>query len=144
MDYPIGYAQDVLAFVTTGALLGVKIFRRNAEHVVTLDAHAMKHRLSRRRRFVLRVVRLVRLRRGLRSRLGGFGRHTQILAYRLAVPHLSKMCALGARHPQKMERHLIWLSRSRSKRRGPVVYRLKLVRMPSFNPPVKAGRARTE
>ena len=36
-------AGRYLAFMAIGALLGVKILRRNAEHVVTLDANTMKH-----------------------------------------------------------------------------------------------------
>lgn len=44
--------------MATGALLGVKILRRNPEHVVTLDANTMKDRLPRRRRFVFRVMGL--------------------------------------------------------------------------------------
>ena len=38
-----------LALVAIGALLGVKILRRNAEHVVTLNANTMKNRLPWRR-----------------------------------------------------------------------------------------------
>ena len=41
-----------------GALFGVKIFRRNAEHIVTLDAHPMEHRLPRRRSLVFWGVSL--------------------------------------------------------------------------------------
>jgi hypothetical protein len=45
-----------------GALLGVKIFRRNPEHVVTLDANAVEDWLPKRRglRFCMRL-RLDRL-----------------------------------------------------------------------------------
>jgi hypothetical protein len=35
------------------ALLGVEIFRRHAEHIVTLDAHPVQNRLPRLRRLVL-------------------------------------------------------------------------------------------
>jgi hypothetical protein len=49
-----------------GALLGVKILRRNAEHVVTLNANTVKDRLPGRRGFVFRGMSL-----GLR----GFGCH---------------------------------------------------------------------
>jgi hypothetical protein len=71
MECHIGYSRKVLAFMAIGALLGVKILRRNAEHVVTLDANTMKHWLPRRRGFVFRGMGL-----GLR----GFGCHKQILA----------------------------------------------------------------
>ena len=47
-----------LALMAIGALLGVKIFRRNAEHVVTLDANTMKNWLPRRRSFVFRGMGL--------------------------------------------------------------------------------------
>jgi len=46
--------------MAAGALFGVKILRRNAEHIVTLDANTMKHRLPGRRRFVFRGVGLRR------------------------------------------------------------------------------------
>src|SRR5579872_4702602 len=68
-----------LALMAGGALLGVKILRRDAEHVVTLNANTMKNGLPGRRSMVLRVVRL-RLRR--------IGWHIQILAYRRAPQHL--------------------------------------------------------
>jgi len=58
MECQIGYSRENLTFMATGALLGVKILRRNAEHVVTLDANTMKHRLPRRRRFVFWGMRL--------------------------------------------------------------------------------------
>jgi len=79
--------------MATGALLGVKILRRNAEHVVTLDAHTMKHGLPRRRRFVFRGMGL-----GLR----GFVCHKGILAYRRASQHPCCACAPGSRHPGRM------------------------------------------
>lgn len=59
--------------MATGALLGVKILRRYAEHVVTLDAHTVKHRLLGSRGFVFRVMRLG---------LSRFVCHRQILAHR--------------------------------------------------------------
>src|SRR5579864_5463358 len=90
----IGSSREILAFMTIGALLGVKILRRNAEHVVTLDANTMKHRLPGSRRFVFRGMGL-----GLR----GFGCHKQILAYLRASQHLSRECALGLRHPGRRE-----------------------------------------
>jgi hypothetical protein len=52
MKYQIGYSAESLALMAIGALLGVKILRRNGEHVVTLNANTMKHRLSRRWRVV--------------------------------------------------------------------------------------------
>ena len=55
-----------------GALLGVKILRRNTEHVVTLDANTMKDRLPWRRSFVFRGMGLGPSR---------FGCHEEILAY---------------------------------------------------------------
>jgi hypothetical protein len=36
--------KKLSAFVTGGALLGIKLIGRNAEHVVALDAHAMDDR----------------------------------------------------------------------------------------------------
>jgi hypothetical protein len=51
------------ALMAIGALLGVKIFRRDAKHVVTLNANTVKHRFSRRRSFMFR---------GVRSGLSGF------------------------------------------------------------------------
>lgn len=61
--------------MTIRALLGVKLFRRNSKHVVTLDAYTMEHWLPRRRSFMLR---------GLSLRLGRFGSHKQILAQQCA------------------------------------------------------------
>jgi hypothetical protein len=55
-----------LFFTAVAALLGVKILRRNAEHVVTLNANTMKRRLPRRRGFVFR---------GMGLRLSGFVCH---------------------------------------------------------------------
>jgi len=49
LECQIGYNAKTLAFMAVGALLGVKILRRNAEHVVTLNANTMEDRLSRRR-----------------------------------------------------------------------------------------------
>ncbi len=69
MDTECGCAD--LTLMATGTLFSVKIFRRNAEHVVTLDAHAMKNRLSRHRSFVFRSVSLSWIR---------LSRHEQILA----------------------------------------------------------------
>lgn len=64
--------EKKLSLMATGTLLGVKILRRYAEHVVTLDAHTVKHRLPGRRGFMFRVMRLG---------LSGFVCHRQILAY---------------------------------------------------------------
>ena len=50
--------SENLTLMAVGALLGIKIFRRNAKHVVTLDAHPMEHCLPRRRSLVLRGVSL--------------------------------------------------------------------------------------
>ena len=63
--------RERLAFMTIGALFGVKIFRRNPEHIVTLDAHPMEHRLPRRRRLVFWGMSLL---------LGRLCSHVQILA----------------------------------------------------------------
>jgi hypothetical protein len=60
-----------LTLMTIGALLGVKIFRQNAEHIVTLDANTVEHWLSRRRSFLLRGMNLC---------LVWLGSHEQILA----------------------------------------------------------------
>lgn len=76
-----------------GALLGVKILRRNAEHIVTLDAHAMKNRLSRRGRL---VARSMRLRRSLGPGFGGFSCHSESLAHRQESQHLSDPRGVGA------------------------------------------------
>jgi hypothetical protein len=65
--------------MATGALLGVKILRRNAEHVVTLNANTMKHGLPRRRRFVFRGVGLG---------LSGFVCHTDYFSILAAVATL--------------------------------------------------------
>jgi hypothetical protein len=53
-------------FVAVGAVLGFEILRRNAKHVVALDADAMQHR------GLLGVA-------GLGFGFGGFLCHTQIL-----------------------------------------------------------------
>ena len=90
MEYQFGYKEEKLAFMAIRALLGVKILRRNAEHVVTLDANTMKDWLPRRRRFVFRGMGL-----GLR----GFGCHERILAYPRASRHPCCACASGLRHP---------------------------------------------
>ena len=94
MECQIGYKEEKLAFMAIGALLGVKILRRNAEHVVTLDANTMKHWLPRRRGFVFR---------GMRLWLRGFGCHKQILAYRRASQHLCCACAPGLWHPRRRD-----------------------------------------
>ena len=57
--------------MTVGTLLGVKIPRRYAEHVVTLNAHTVKDGLTRRRRLMLGIVGLGR---------SGLVCHKQILA----------------------------------------------------------------
>jgi hypothetical protein len=84
MECQFGYKEEKLAFMAIGALLGVKILRRNAEHVVTLNANTMKHRLPRRRRFVFRSMSLG---------LSGFGCHNQTLAYRRLSRHSRCACA---------------------------------------------------
>ena len=132
----IGYRPENLAFMAIGALLGVKILRRNAEHVVTLNANTMKHRLHRRRRFVFR---------GMRLGFGGFGCHKQILAYRRASQHPCCECASGMRHPGPRGPHLN--GRSRSHAKPPPASRLPpetLLECRVLIPPVKAGRARTK
>jgi hypothetical protein len=60
-----------LTLVAIGALLGVKIFRQNTEHIVTLDAHTVENWLPRRRSFLFRGMSLRRI---------GLGRHKRILA----------------------------------------------------------------
>lgn len=59
------------ALMAIGALFGVEIFRRNSEHVVTLDAYPVQNRLPRLRRLVFG---------GLGLRLGRFGAHGGILS----------------------------------------------------------------
>ena len=49
VECQIGYRPRKLAFMAGRALLGVKILRRDAEHVVTLNANAMQHGLPGRR-----------------------------------------------------------------------------------------------
>ena len=61
-----------------GALFRVKIFRRNAEHIVTLDANAVEHWLPRRRSFLFR---------GMSLRWARFSSHEQILAQQWATQH---------------------------------------------------------
>jgi hypothetical protein len=72
MEYQIGNNPQRLAFMATGTLFGVKILRRDAEHVVTLNANTMKNGLPRRRSFVFG---------GMGLGLSGFVCHMQILAY---------------------------------------------------------------
>jgi len=72
------YGPKNLAFMAVRALLGVKILRRDAKHVVTLDANTMQHRFPGRRRFVFR---------GMGLGLSGFVCHKQILAYRRPSQH---------------------------------------------------------
>ena len=67
MERQIGYQPEPLAFMAIGTLLGVKILRRNAEHVVTLNANTMKYGLPRCGRIVFGGVVLG---------LSGFGCHT--------------------------------------------------------------------
>jgi hypothetical protein len=61
IGYKVGYGREFKpsgsAFMAIRALLGVKIFRRDAEHVVTLNANTVKHRFPRRRSFMFRGVR---------------------------------------------------------------------------------------
>jgi len=85
LEYQIGNRRDELAFMATGALFGVKILRRNAEHVVTLNANTMKNGLPRRRSFVFRGM-------GLGLGLSGFGCHKQILAYWRPSQHICRAC----------------------------------------------------
>ena len=61
-----------------GALFGVKLLRRNAEHIVTLDANTMENRLSWRRSFQFRSMRL---------RRGSFISHEEILAQQRETQH---------------------------------------------------------
>jgi hypothetical protein len=60
-----------LTLVAIGALLGVKIFRQNTEHIVTLNAHTVENWLPRRRSFLFR---------GMTLRWIGLVGHKQILA----------------------------------------------------------------
>lgn len=60
-----------LALMAVGALLGVIIFGRHAEHVVTLGTNAVQDRLPRRRSFLFWGMSLC---------LGRFRIHDQILA----------------------------------------------------------------
>ena len=70
-EWKSNVAVGDLTFAAIGALLGVKIFRQNAEHIVTLDANTVKHWLSRRRSFLFG---------GMNLRLVRLGSHEQILA----------------------------------------------------------------
>jgi hypothetical protein len=74
--------------MTIWALLGVEIFRRNTEHVVTLNANAMKSRLSRRRSLMFWSGSL-----GLR----GFCAHGEILAHHSGNSTVWVWASLGAR-----------------------------------------------
>ena len=60
-----------LALMAIGALLRVKIFRRHAEHIVTLDTNAVQDWLPRRRSFLFWGMSLC---------LGRFRIHDEILA----------------------------------------------------------------
>src|SRR5580692_1372124 len=134
MECQLGYSAEILAFMATWALLGVKIFRRNAEHVVTLNANTMKHRLPRSRRFVFW---------GMRLGLIGFGCHKQILAYRRASQHPCCWCASGQRHPPRRDA-ASQLTQSESLK-APSASRLPpetLLQCQVLIPPVKAGRTR--
>lgn len=94
---------ETLAFVAGGALLGVEIFRRNAEHVVTLNAYAMENGLSRRRRLVFGVVGLG---------LSGFVCHKRILSHPRASPNRRGLPRAGGIQTVAKE-HLMGRSRSR-------------------------------
>src|SRR5216683_1408671 len=134
MECQLGSSAEILAFMAIGALLGVKIFRRNAEHVVTLDANTMKHRLPRSRRFVFW---------GIRLGLIGFGYHKQILAYRRASQHPCCGCASRPRHPGRRDA-ASQLAQSRLSK-PPSAIRVPpetLLQCHVLIPPVKAGRAR--
>ena len=117
-----------------GALLGVKILRRNAEHVVTLDAHTVKDRLPGRRGFVFGGVGL-----GLR----GFGCHKQILAYRRALQYQVYAHKRAAGIPDGRIVH----PNPTSERGTPPAVRLPpetLLEYQVLFPPVVAGRMRME
>lgn len=64
-------SREDLTFAAIGALFGFKIFRQNAEHIVTLCANTVEYWLSRRRSFLLRDMHL---------RLVRLGSHERILA----------------------------------------------------------------
>ena len=83
-----GLDSEDLALMTIRALFGVKIFRRNAKHVVTLDANAMDERLSWRRSLMFW---------GMSLRLVRFCRHKEILAQQQATQHYG--CGLRAPSP---------------------------------------------
>jgi hypothetical protein len=117
LEYQIGNKLEELAFMATGALFRVKILRRNAEHVVTLDANTMKNGLPRRRRFVFR---------GMGLGLSGFVCHLQILAYG-RLPQNPRCAAAGARGiPDKGGTHRNASSRSQGSRRRRIACRLNL------------------
>jgi hypothetical protein len=132
-EYQIGYKWRKLALMAIGALLGVKILRRNAEHVVTLNANTMKNGLPRRRRFVFRGVGLG---------LSGFGCHTEILAYWRASQHFC-VCSVPAASWSKGTASY----GTQSEPIKPLAVRLPpetLLECQFLIPPVKSGRARTE
>ena len=107
-----------------GALLGVKILRRNAEHIVTLNANTMKNGLPRRRSFVFRGVGLG---------LSGFGCHTQILAYWRASQHFC-VCVLRARGILAEGNRILWDAVGAIQAAGRSSAARNFVRMPIFNP----------
>jgi hypothetical protein len=124
-----------LAFVAIGALLGVKILRRNAEHVVTLNANTMKNRLPGSRRLVFRGVGL---------RLNRFVCHERILAQGRAPKHPCRARAFGLRHPAPLRPHP---RQSQSEPCHPPpgirVPPETLLEYQVLIPPVQAGRTRT-
>ena len=82
------------AFVTGGALFGIKLIGRDDEHIVALDTHAVKNRTDDR-------ARLAGIFRAGRRRSGGllgirFGGHEEILAWGCRKPIVGRLHPLGA------------------------------------------------
>jgi hypothetical protein len=90
----------VSAFVTGGALFGIKLIGRDDKHIVALDTDAVKNRADDR-------ARLARSFRASKQRSGGllgirFGGHEAILAWGCRRP------IVGRQHPWGPQAHLLY------------------------------------
>jgi hypothetical protein len=121
--------------MATGALFRVKILRRDAEHVVTLNANTMENRLPWCGGFVFR---------GMGLGLSGFVGHTRILAQWRATQHArSSFRASGYGIPVK-GRRILTAAVGAFKAAVARLPHGTLLECPILKLPVESGRARAE